>query len=69
MPDDTFLQDLILGYCRQVGGLVEPPAYGIHETLLPDEVAARWGVDAIQKFNFAREGDSGTIPGDATLIQ
>ena len=68
MPDDTFLQDLILGYCRQVGGLVEPPAYGIHETLLPDEVAARWGVDAIQKFNFTREGDSGTIQGDATLI-
>ena len=68
MPEDTFLQDLILGYCRQVGGLVEPPAYGIHETLLPDEVAARWGVDAIQRFNFAGEGDSGPTQGDATLI-
>ena len=68
MPEDTFLQDLILGYCRQVGGLVEPPAYGIYETLLPDEVAARWGVDAIQRFNFAGEGNSGTTQGDATLI-
>lgn len=59
MPQDTPLQDLILGYCRQVGGLVEDPAYGVHEVLLPDEVAARWEIDPHQKFIFsAGDGNS-----------
>ena len=55
MSQDTSLQNLILGYCQQVGGLVEPPAYGIHEVLLPEDVASRWGIDAHQKFLFAGE--------------
>jgi len=41
MNQDTSLQDLVLGYCQQVGALVEPPAFGVHEVLLPDEVARR----------------------------
>ena len=52
MTQDTSLSELVLGYCRQVGALVEPPAYGIYETLLPDEVAARWGVAPFQRFVF-----------------
>lgn len=55
--EDTSLRDLILGYCRQVGGLVEPPAYGIHEILLPDEVAARWSVDPLQRLVFTPEAE------------
>jgi hypothetical protein len=52
MTQDTSLSELVLGYCRQVGALVEPPAYGVTETLLPDEVAARWGVTPHQRFVF-----------------
>lgn len=52
MTQDTSLSELVLGYCRQVGALVEPPAYGVYETLLPDEVAARWGVAPLQRFVF-----------------
>ncbi len=55
MPEDSSLRDFVLGYCQQVGGLVEPPAYGIDEVLLPEEVAARWGVDPFQRFRFSLE--------------
>ncbi len=52
MAQNTILRDFILGYCQQVGGLIEPPAYGIDEVLLPDEVAARWGLDAFLRLTF-----------------
>ena len=65
MIQETSLQDLILGYCRQVGGLVEPPAYGLHEVLLPDDVARRWGIDAHQCFAFA-EGKEAAAAVDET---
>jgi hypothetical protein len=52
MTQDTSLSELVLGYFRQVGALVEPPAYGVHEVLLPDEVAARWGISPHQKIIF-----------------
>ena len=55
MSDDTSLQELVLGYCRQVGGLVEPPAYNIYEVLLPNEAASRWGLSAYQRFTFYAE--------------
>jgi len=50
--DSTSLEGLVLGYFRQVGALVEPPAYGAYEVLLPDEAAARWGISAHQKIVF-----------------
>lgn len=53
MTEETALRELVLGYCRQVGALVEPPAYGIYEVLLPEEVAARWRVDPFQRFTFS----------------
>ncbi len=53
---DNSLQDLVLGYCQQVGALIDPPAYGIYEVLLPDEVAEKWEIDAHQRFVFAEEG-------------
>lgn len=55
MTKDTSLEELVLGYCRHAGGLVEPPAYGIYETLLPAEVAARWGLVSHQHFTFDAE--------------
>jgi len=57
MTQNISLEELVLGYCRQVDGLVEPPAYGAYEVLLPDEVAARWGVAPLQHFAFAPEAD------------
>jgi hypothetical protein len=50
--DSTSLEQLVLGYFRQVGALVEPPAYGAYEVLLPDEAAGRWGVHPHQKVIF-----------------
>jgi len=50
--DSTSLEQLVLGYCRQVGALVEPPAYGVYEILLPDEAAARWEISPHQRVVF-----------------
>ena len=50
--DSTSLEQLVLGYFHQVGALVEPPAYGAYEVLLPDEAAARWGISPHQKMVF-----------------
>ena len=43
--------------------MVEPPAYGAYEVLLPDEAAARLGISAHQKFVFdaARQQDGVTF--------
>jgi len=72
MSQDTSLQDLILGYCLQVGGLVEPPAYGIYEVLLPEKVANRWGIASHQQFTFPTDGelysDAGAAGQAVTLL-
>ncbi len=65
MTQDTSLQDLVLGYCQQVGALVEPPAFGMHEVLLPEEVARRWKVNPLQLFVFA--GNEETGPAGRTI--
>jgi hypothetical protein len=57
MTQNISLEELVLGYCRQVDGLVEPPAYGAYEVLLPDEVAARWGIVPHQHLSFAPDAD------------
>ena len=64
MPQDsTSLEGLVLGYFRQVGALVEPPAYGAYEVLLPDEAAERWEIAPHQKFVFdaARQQEGTTL--------
>jgi hypothetical protein len=53
MAESVSLDELILGYCQALEGLVEPPAYGAYEVLLPDEAAARWGVKSHQRIAFA----------------
>ncbi len=46
------LADFVLHYCQEAGAIVEPPAYGVYEVLLPDALAARLGVSAYQRFAF-----------------
>jgi hypothetical protein len=46
------LADFVLNYCREAGAIVEPPAYGVYEVLLPDDLAARLGVPAYQHLAF-----------------
>jgi len=49
------LADFVLNTFRHVGGIVEPPAYGIYDVLLPEEVAGRWGISAYQRLAFGDE--------------
>jgi hypothetical protein len=49
------LARFVLGYLAQGGGIVAPAVYGSHETLLPDEVATRLGVDAYLNLRFDTE--------------
>jgi len=46
------LADFVLNYCREAGAIVEPPAYGVYEVLLPDDLAERLDVLAYQRFAF-----------------
>lgn len=46
------LSDFVLNCYRQVGGIVEPPRYGVHEVLLPDAVAQQLGLPAYQRLAF-----------------
>ena len=65
------LADFVLEACRQVGGIVEPPAYGVYEVLLPEDVARRWDVPAYRRLAFADEavGVSGVVAvEDATIV-
>ncbi len=55
MTQDISLEELVLGYCRQVDGIIEPPAYGAYEVLLPDDVAVRWGVTPHLRMAFLPE--------------
>ena len=49
------LADFVLDAFRQAGGIVEPPAYGVYEVLLSEEVARRWEVPAYRRLAFAGE--------------
>ncbi|MDY7077234.1 MAG: hypothetical protein SXV54_09950 [Chloroflexota bacterium] len=46
------LADFVLSAFREAGGIVEPPAYGIYEILLPEEVARHWDVPAYRRLAF-----------------
>ena len=49
------LADFVLNAYRRAGGIVEPPTYGIHEVLLPEDAARRWDVPTYQRLAFADE--------------
>jgi hypothetical protein len=53
MADTVSLSDLVLGAFRRKGALIDPPAYGVHEVLLPDEEARQLGTNAHQRIAFA----------------
>ena len=46
------MPDFVLNYYREAGAIIEPPAYGVHEVLLPDALAAHLGVSAYQRLAF-----------------
>jgi len=62
------LADFVLGAFRQAGGIVEPPAYGIYEVLLPEDVARRWGIPAYQRVAFADEAPAETSDGGQDVV-
>lgn len=55
------LEKFVLGYLQEVGGIVEPPAYGIYEALLPEPVAARWRVPAYLQLAFTDTEREATV--------
>jgi len=57
------LEAFVLGYLKQVEGLVEPAGYGIHEVLLPERVAQRWDTAVYQQITFAD-----TVEAEATHL-
>ncbi|MBN1484793.1 MAG: hypothetical protein JXA37_08735, partial [Chloroflexia bacterium] len=65
------LSDFVLAYCRQVGAIVDPPAYGLYDVLLPEQVAARWGVPPFLRLAFdeqAAQGGPHAAPEEITLL-
>lgn len=46
------LANFVLNAFRQQDAIVEPPAYGVHEVLLPDKSAHRWGVPSFMRLTF-----------------
>ncbi|HUN23349.1 MAG TPA: hypothetical protein PK299_09485 [Anaerolineales bacterium] len=55
MKNPISIEELVIGYCRESGALVEPPAFGIYEVLLPDAVAHRLQVTPHQHWNFSQD--------------
>ncbi|HEX6386417.1 MAG TPA: hypothetical protein VF177_17230 [Anaerolineae bacterium] len=53
------LENFVLGYLEQVGSIVEPAAYGVHEVLLPEAVAERLGTAAYQQIAFDEVAENG----------
>lgn len=47
------LETFVLTYLEDVGGVVESAGHGVHEVLLPEDSAERWGVPIYQRLVFA----------------
>ncbi|MCP4358151.1 MAG: hypothetical protein GY796_09080 [Chloroflexi bacterium] len=47
------LEEFVLDYLQEAGGIVEPPAYNVYEALLPETVADRWRVPDYLRLAFA----------------
>ncbi len=56
MADD--LQEFVLTYFDEVGALVERPAFGVADVLLPDDVAGRLGVEPLLRLGFSEEASA-----------
>src|SRR5579859_1160056 len=55
------IADFVLDFCRALGGIVEPPAYGVYDVLLPEAVAAELNVVPLQRFAFDEDATGGTF--------
>jgi len=55
------LSHFVLGYLEHAGGMVAPPAYGVHEALLPDELAQQLQVDSYLLLAFGVEAEAGAL--------
>src|SRR6266567_7198181 len=55
------LADFVLDFCRAFGGIVEPPAYGVHDVLLPEAVAAQIGIEPLQHFAFNEDATGAAV--------
>jgi hypothetical protein len=55
------LADFVLDFCRAFGGIVESPAYGVRDVLLPEAVAAQLGVEPLQRFAFDEDATGATF--------
>ena len=53
------LETFVLEYLQEAGSIVEPPAYGVHEALLPEAVAARWRVPSYLQLAFSGDDQAG----------
>ena len=55
------LSRFVLGFLEHEGGVVAPPAYGVHEALLPDDLAAQLQVDSYLRLAFGVEAEAGAL--------
>lgn len=65
------LASFVLGYLEHAGGVVAPPAYGVHEVLLPDELAGQLQVDSYLRlaFDAAAEADALRLSVNHRLVE
>ncbi len=73
-PDASEQFDLtrfVLCYLEHGGSLLTPPAYGVHEALLPDELAGQLQVDSYLRlaFDAAAEGDALRLSVNHPLVE
>ncbi len=59
------LSRFVLDFLEQQGSVVAPPAFGVYEVLMPEELAAGLGVDDFQHLRF--DGEPAPGAPDATL--
>jgi len=65
------LARFVLGSLEHAGSVVAPPAYGIYETLLPDELAGQLQVDSYLRLSFdaAAEADALRLSVNHRLVE
>lgn len=65
------LASFVLGYLEHAGGVVAPPAYGVHEALLPDDLAGQLQVDSYVRlaFDAAVEADALRLSVNHRLVE
>ena len=51
------LSELILGYLEETGSVVMPPAFGVYDVLMPEEVATHLGLSEETHFAFAARNE------------